>query len=115
LVVAHGKPEDIFAILLKESGQSLIPRVFCQEEVCSEELTVDKAVRSSLSLVHPEASLERIWGSTLYDPDDLPFNDGPYGIPDTFTPFRNKVEKKCQIGRPLPVANKSSLSLTTDI
>ena len=32
------------------------------------------------------------------DPDDLPFDgDGVSGIPDTFTPFRTKVEKACLV------------------
>ena len=45
--------------------------------------------------------LETVWGSTMYDPIDLPFDGGVHGIPDTFTPFRNKVEKSCTIGLPL--------------
>ena len=51
---------------------------------------------------------------TLYDPEDLPFNDGVYGMPDTFTPFRNKVEKKCEIGNPLPAPTDAELKLCTN-
>ncbi len=95
--------------------------VICQEEVCSEELEVEGAVMSSLASIvkggndddgddgdgdgvgdeHGEVHLVKVWGSTLYDPSDLPFDDGVFGMPDTFTPFRNKVEKYCKIGVPL--------------
>ena len=113
LIVAHGKPEDIFLSIMSNADvqRETIPRIFCQQEVCSEELAVDKAIRAGLSKHHPKASLETIWGSTMYALEDLPFKDGPYGIPDTFTPFRNKVEKTCKIGIPLPTPNKSDLAI----
>lgn len=114
LIVAHGKPEQIIPKLLQSVGGNdltLSPSVFCQREVCQEELNVDKAVRSELTKHHPEATLTTVWGSTLYDIDDLPYPDGPYGIPNTFTPFRNKVEKNCQIGAPLAVPSNEDLQL----
>lgn len=118
LLIAHGKPEDVMLNMMKAidgtaSGAKgeTIPHVVCQEEVCSEELAVDKAVRAVMTQHHPQATLETIWGSTMYDIDDLPFNDGAHGIPDMFTPFRNKVEKNCQIGKPVPIPTKASLSL----
>jgi len=51
-------------------------------------------------------------GSTLYDIDDLPFNDGVNGMPSVFTPFRNKLEKNSNIGKPLPIPKKSELKLS---
>ena len=115
LVVAHGQTEDVMAKLLKhvDSTNEKIPRLTCQQEVCSEELAVDKAVRAAISLHHPKSSLDVVWGSTLYELDDLPFEDGPHGIPNTFTPFRNKVEKNCQIPKPIPVPSKADLTLAT--
>jgi len=80
--------------------------VVCQEEVCSEELATDKAVRSQLAKAMKKGSMfsfETVWGSTMYDPELLPFDGDVNGIPDTFTPFRNKVEKNCQIGNPLEI------------
>jgi deoxyribodipyrimidine photo-lyase len=114
LIVAHGTPEDVLLNIMSkvDDKRKIIPRVFCQEEVCSEELSVDKALRAALTKHNPKASLQTIWGSTLYNLEDLPFKDGPLGIPDTFTPFRNKVEKTCAIGVPLPVPNKGDLALT---
>lgn len=113
LIVAHGKPEDIIPTIMSKADKAreVIPRVFCQEEVCSEELSVDKALRAALTKQHPKATLEAIWGSTMYNLEDLPFKDGPLGIPDTFTPFRNKVEKSCKIGMPLPVPANGDLAL----
>lgn len=113
LIVAHGKPEDVFLSIMSkvDEKREFTPRAICQEEVCSEELSVDKAIRAALSKHHPSSSLDTIWGSTMYNLDDLPFKDGPYGIPDTFTPFRNKVEKTCKIGLPLPVPNKGDLQI----
>ena len=109
LVVAQGKPEDVFDSLLTSSMHH--PSVFCQEEVCSEELSVDKAVKSVLN--RKNGSLHKVWGSTLYNIKDLPFPGKEAGMPDTFTPFRNKVEKSCTIDEPLPIP--SNLSLPQDL
>lgn len=104
LVVAHGKPESVFSNLFR----GMNPRIVCQEEVCSEELRVDKAIRSTLS----SGSLQTVWGSTLYNLKDLPFPGEANGIPDVFTPFRNKVEKSCKIDMPMSVPH--SLALPKD-
>jgi deoxyribodipyrimidine photo-lyase len=48
-------------------------------------------------------SHEAVWGSTLYDLKDLPYSERLVDLPDTFTPFRNQVEKKCTIKMPLAV------------
>jgi len=113
LVVAHGTPEEIFSKILlnADSNRKIIPKLYCQQEVCSEELSVDKKVRASISAYHPKSSLTRVWGSTLYEIDDLPFNDGVYGMPNVFSTFRNKVEKKANIGQPLPVPSNIGLKL----
>ena len=119
LVVAQGKPEDVLQALLQkidpEPTKSFVPKITCQMEVASEEMKVEKAVRAVAKSHSPQAGgLNAVWGSTLYDPEDLPFNDGVFGMPDTFTPFRNKVEKKCEIGNPLPAPSDSDLKLCTD-
>ena len=108
LVVAQGKPEHVFPKLFEKTAS---PRITCQEEVCSEELSVDQAVRSALK----SGSLHTVWGSTLYNIRDLPFPGEAEGIPDTFTPFRNKVEKNCKIDTPLPVPSSTDLALPTNL
>lgn len=124
LVVAVGKPEEVLATVSKGAlGSSandggVNVNVICQEEVCSEELSVDKAVRAELAKALSKGSkfhFETVWGSTMYDPDSLPFDGDVMGIPDTFTPFRNKVEKNCQIGNPLDVPSDSDLKLPRDV
>jgi deoxyribodipyrimidine photo-lyase len=92
-------------------GNEIVPYVVTQTEVCSEELAIDKAVRASITKHHPRATLETVWGSTLYEIKDLPFQNGLNGMPDVFTPFRNKMEKLCKIGNPLPIPNKGDLKL----
>lgn len=113
LIVAVGKPEKVLAEIAKTASPTAL-NVVCQEEVCSEELAVDKAVRSELAKVLKKSgkfNFETVWGSTMYDPDDLPFDGDVFGIPDTFTPFRNKVEKNCQIGQQLDIPNDEHLAL----
>jgi len=123
LVVAHGKAEDIFGAMCKSidtevmnqngDGVGIEPHVLVQEEPCSEEMRVDKAVKRSVKTFKSGASgsFESVWGASLYDIDDLPYAEGVNGIPDTFTPFRNKVEKNCKIPAPRPVPTKASIAL----
>lgn len=112
LVVAYGKPEEVLSKLCKalqdelaagkdDSEQEepaaqttvlLKPSVVVQEEPASEEYQVDRAVQRATK-TFASGSLETVWAATLYDPEDLPFDKGVQGMPDTFTPFRNKVEK----------------------
>jgi len=107
LVIALGKPENVFANIIQEyekycrhTENSITIQVSCQEEVASEELAVDRAMENILrrtdiptSEVHVLGNLVKVWGSTLYHPKDLPFVGGARGIPDVFTPFRTQVEK----------------------
>jgi len=125
LVCAQGKPEDVLERVIQcidESyeGKDLVVTVHCQEEVASEELSVDKAVRRVLKK-HPGSSLKPVWGSTLYLPQDLPFGamagksketlPSYMSMPDVFTPFRNKVEKNSDIRNPFDVPKSERLSL----
>lgn len=112
LVVAFGHAEDVMDKLchsISENCNAIQPNVYCQEEIASEELTVDKGMKRVLKKY--KGSLQSTWGSALYDIDDLPFNSGVNGMPDTFTPFRTKMEKSCKIGTPIATPSKSSLSL----
>ncbi|KAL3784621.1 hypothetical protein ACHAW5_003422 [Stephanodiscus triporus] len=138
LIVAVGRPEDALAYIAGRAaggnydededdqdddgsggggyGGGVLRRVdvVCQEEVCSEELSVDKAVRAELARAvggKCKVVFEAVWGSTMYDPDDLPFDGGVRGVPDTFTPFRNRVEGECSIGTPRDVPDVAGLRL----
>lgn len=118
LVVAYGKTEEVMDHLcdvlnrqLDEKNILMSPVVTVQEEPASEEYAVDKAVRSVSKKTGAAGSLETVWAASLYDIDSLPFNGGVTGMPDTFTPFRNKVEKNCQILPPLPTPSRANLAL----
>ena len=123
LVVAVGSPESILARIataaVESSGdKGALINVVCQEEVCSEELSVDKAIRSSLAKTMKSTSkftFETVWGSTMYDPETLPFDGGVFGVPDIFSPFRKDVEAKCQIGAPLNCPKDECLSLPKSV
>jgi hypothetical protein len=43
------------------------------------------------------ATLSKVWGSTLYHRDDLPFPASMAGMPDVFTPFKDAAERKSQV------------------
>lgn len=125
LIVAVGKPEivisDIAKIAMLQSANvegGLRVNIVCQEEVCSEELAVDRAVRAELARTTTKGNkfhFETVWGSTLYDPDTLPYDGEVLGIPDTFTPFRNQVEKNCKIGMPLDEPSQAELAMPSNV
>jgi len=118
LAVVHGEPSTVFGSMLKEipNNSDMDISIICQEEVLKEERDAVKAVRSVMKNSNPKAKLklETIWGSTMYDLDDLPFDSNLSDLPKSFTPFRNKVEKASKINRPLAVPKKGTLSLPTD-
>jgi len=119
IVLASTKAEDIFECLHKTQGDPSLGEknnglhITCQEEVASEEKRINKSIQA-LNNKYGPLSLESVWGSTLYNPEDLPFYDGLNGIPDTFTPFRNKVEKNCDINAPLGNPTKADLKLPSE-
>ncbi|KAG7364804.1 DASH family cryptochrome [Nitzschia inconspicua] len=100
LLVSTEKPEDLFRKLLQNHDGSRIndrTKLVYQDEVCSEEVAVANKVKKLFQ------SSEAVWGSTMYELKDLPYQEGLTDMPDTFTPFRNKVEKKSKILPPIPV------------
>jgi deoxyribodipyrimidine photo-lyase len=134
LLVAVGRPENVLADIARRfietettssSGSSsekmLNINIICQEEVCSEELAVDKAIRREMASTLKgggkgnKFQFVTVWGGTMYNPNDLPFEGNVAGIPDTFTPFRTKVEKYCKIGSPLAVPVDTGLQLVNDV
>ena len=132
LLVATGRPEDALLELVKQNLQpggdqadqdtSVDLNLVCQREICHEELEVDKAVKTSLEGFIRDGgggdgsrfNFEKIWGSLLYEPCDLPFEGGIDGIPTTFNKFRREVEAMCEVPRPLEAPTQERLgSLST--
>lgn len=110
LVVTHEAPADFFGRLVQNvKNDAMDVHVCVQEEVLKEEKDAVKSVRAALQKHSSNIKVEEIWGSTMYDLPDLPFDANLQNMPDTFTPFRNKVEKNCKIGNPLPAPKKIPL------
>lgn len=101
VVVTQQTPEDYFAAS-SSSTSNKKALLFYQDEVCREEKTIAKNVSQHFD----RPNVHAIWGSTLYELSDLPYYDKPESMPDTFTPFRNKVEKLCSIPKPLPAPTR---------
>ncbi|KAG2435381.1 hypothetical protein HXX76_007453 [Chlamydomonas incerta] len=117
LVVAVGQPEQLLPALLEGGGAA--PLVLTAEECTSEEAAVDVAVARSLKPAG--GKLLRYWGHTMYHYDDLTappagggkgvFAPGMKDLPDVFTPFKEKVEKRAAVRRDLPPPAKGELPL----
>jgi deoxyribodipyrimidine photo-lyase len=109
LLVAHGDPAQIMQQIVKYVTEMYTTnvRIVCQNEVASEEMDVAQQVRAVLKRQFPsskEKLLQEVWGSTMYDRMALPYDrDALYHMPNGFTPFRNDVERKCQIAKPFAV------------
>eukprot|EP00282_Hemiselmis_andersenii_P002928 CAMPEP_0114137518 /NCGR_PEP_ID=MMETSP0043_2-20121206/15816_1 /TAXON_ID=464988 /ORGANISM="Hemiselmis andersenii, Strain CCMP644" /LENGTH=488 /DNA_ID=CAMNT_0001231395 /DNA_START=198 /DNA_END=1660 /DNA_ORIENTATION=- len=106
LLVTCGKPEEEIVKLMNAGGT----KVLTQEEVTSEELAVDNAVRAAIKASGGE--LETVWGYSMYHKDDLPFQASLADMPNVMTPFKDKCETHSQIRPPVP-APKSLPPVTT--
>lgn len=116
LLVAHGEPAQIFDKLLSQLKCQDVS-IVCQDEVVKEEKDSVKEVASVLHRLCPKKGnrLYEIWGSTMYDRQDLPFETETLrDMPDGFTPFRTKVEQKSKIASPLPVPSKLPFPASSD-
>ncbi|XP_024541514.1 cryptochrome DASH, chloroplastic/mitochondrial isoform X2 [Selaginella moellendorffii] len=89
LVIRSGNPEFILPSLVEAVGADTI---YAQEETCSEELQVEKAVKKSIGT---KAKLELVWGTTMYHLNDLPFTTAR--LPDVYTQFRKAVESSSRV------------------
>ena len=99
LIVRQGLPEVEISNLAK---QLKVDAVYYHQEVTAEELAVEKSLNQALSNIGIKS--QSFWGSTLYLPEDLPFEITH--IPELFTNFRKQVEKKSAVEEPLPTPTK---------
>lgn len=111
LLLGVGKPEELLPQLIapREEGVEVKTTIVCQEQVTSEELKVDKALRSALPA--GTCQFKPVWGGTLYERSEIPFSPDLADLPDGFTPFRNKVESRSQIRAPLRTPASGALPL----
>ncbi len=103
LYVDVGHPEKLIPALVKEHS---IDQLFYQEEVTSEEIEVENNLEDALSI-----PVHSFWGSTLFHPDELPFEQ--HKVPIVFTQFRKKVEKYSSVEALVDLPE--SLSFVDDI
>jgi len=96
LLVRVGHPETLIPELVKAWE---IDTVYFHQEVTAEETAVEAALEAALAELG--TNVQSFWGATLHHPDDLPFEIA--GVPEVFTQYRKKVEKKSTVNPPFPV------------
>jgi len=116
LLVRRGLPERVIPALAQELG---IATVYFYQEITAEEVAVESVLKQALSEIG--ITVQTFWGSTLYHPNNLPFNLSK--LPELFTNFRKQVEKKFTIYPtfptpqrlpPLPVVDAGELPQLAD-
>ncbi|WP_170073017.1 DASH family cryptochrome [Malikia granosa] len=96
LLQLHGSPAMVLPELARRLGAR---RLVCEAIAAPEELAEVQALRAA------GLQVETVWQSSLIDPADLPF--APEAVPDTFTTFRQKLERAGvleALPRPAPAA-----------
>lgn len=106
LLVAHERPEVVIGELVDANSGTA---VLAQKEVTSEETLVEANVEKAILSRNDASSLELIHGATLYNRQDLPFRLSD--LSNVFTPFRNKVESRCEVRGLFPEPEKGDLPL----
>ena len=92
LLQLQGDPVQVLSALARRIGTV---QLVCEDLPTPEEEGQVQALRSA------GLSVETVWQSTLYDPADLPFD--PAAVPDTFTTFRQRLERaQVHEATPLP-------------
>ncbi len=90
LIVEIGEPEEIIPNIAQEVGAM---KVLCTSEVTDEELRTEMTMEKELW--KSGRTLSRIWQSTLFHTEDLPWPI--LKLPEIFTGFRKQVEKESNV------------------
>ena len=95
---------SLFWIRRKNALPALAERVgaeaiFFHNEIATEEVAAEKAVSTALALLARRRCTPFLVAH-LFHPSDLPFAIAD--LPEVFTDFRKKVEKRCDVRPPLP-------------
>ena len=104
LIVRAGMPEDILPEIAEKTNAECL---FFHGEVAPEERDVEFDVEKSITI-----PVRKYWGHAMYHRDDLPFD--LLTIPDVYTQFRKKVEKKSSVRQPVSAPEKLSWDKSVD-
>lgn len=94
LAVFIGRPQDVLPRTCSECDALVVTRGVCSEET-REEASVEKKLKNERSA----CKLNRVWGGTLYMPDEC--GCAPDNTPLMFTSFKNKAEGRGRIREPV--------------
>eukprot|EP00884_Botryococcus_braunii_P005970 jgi/Botrbrau1/15374/Bobra.43_2s0005.1 len=87
LLIRVGKPEEVLTELCRQLGASA---VYCTGEVTAEEVAVENRVATALESI--SGRLKRVWGSTLFHLEDLPFP--LQNMPGNYGDFRLQLRQQ---------------------
>lgn len=97
LAVAIGSPQEVLPAMCQGCASVTVTQGYCSEEH-REEVLVAKRLKSK------SAELVKVWGGTLYMPEECGQN--PESTPLMFTSFKNKAEGRGQIREPFDAPAK---------
>jgi deoxyribodipyrimidine photo-lyase len=109
LLIQVGKPEKELPKLMATCKSSI---VLTEQLVTDEELSINKEVKQSLP---KDSQFLELWGYSLYHLEDLPFKPDFSDLQDTFTPFKEKCERKCKVRALLPAPKSGQLPLPSGL
>jgi len=109
LLIQVGQPEKELPKLLSSCKNSM---VLTEQLVTDEELTLNKDVKKALP---QDTQFMELWGYSLYHLEDLPFKENFSDMQDTFTPFKEKCERKCKVRDLLPAPKSGKLTLPSGL
>jgi deoxyribodipyrimidine photo-lyase len=90
VIVRQGLPEKVIPQIAREIKATA---VYCSREVTMEEKKVESALEDALYA--DSIGFERIWQTTLFHIDDIPWPIK--NLPDTFTQFRKEAERSTEV------------------
>jgi deoxyribodipyrimidine photo-lyase len=101
LLIKIGKSEDVLDALDADV-------VVCSREVCEDERALERKVKRKA-----KGELKLVWDNTLYHYEDVfesgnCYQNGLNDLPTQFTQFKNKVESKVSVRK--PILNDAELS-----
>jgi deoxyribodipyrimidine photo-lyase len=99
LWTAVGRPPDVVPQVARKVGADA---VYVQAAVADEEARDERVVARTLERDGRSARFET--GTTLVEPEDLPFSLAE--LPDVFTKFRRAVERDFRVADPLPAPTR---------